>query len=132
MNLQNLLMSHAAKRGTHKSRGLLEKERNEDSFKFIVLLEIFLEPARNLSLLMLGEDTPAIVDTHRNDLFGLREVEVQGQAVPVLFHLFAFLPFDIRDELRFHVNDEENLTVILRFGLPHRVERLLFFLLAQQ
>ena len=80
-------MTHAAKRGTDKFRGWLETERNEDPLYLWVLREVVLEPADDLHLLRHLEGLPAIVHGNTNELFGLREVEVQPQVEPFLLDL---------------------------------------------
>jgi hypothetical protein len=104
VDLLHILITHAAKRGTDKFRGLLETERNEDPFYLWVLRDVVLESADDLHLLRLLEGLPAIVHGNTNELLGLREVEVQPQVEPFLLNLFiALLPVFIRDELRCNV-----------------------------
>ena len=123
-------MTHASKRGTDKSRGCLDTERNEDPFKLRVLREVVLEPADDLHLLRLPEDLPAIVDGNSYDLLGLREVEVQAQVVPFLLRLFiTLLPVCIGDELRFNFRDQVNLMLLAEAGLLRRVNHNLLLLL---
>ena len=105
MDLVNLLMGYAAKRGTYKLRGFLEKERHIDIFQLFVSLEIPCEPAHNTSLLRLGEAPHTIVNTNENNFALLREVEVQAQIVPCLDNCLALLPAIILDKRRCHVCD---------------------------
>ena len=122
-------MTHAAKRGTDKSRGLLETERNEEPLYLWVLREVVLEPADDDHLLGLLEDLPAIVHGNTDDLLGLREVEVQAQVVPFLLRLLvALLPVWTGDELRFNVRDQIDLMVLAEDGLLPRVEHRLILL----
>ena len=83
MDLLDLIMSHAAKRGTDKSRGLFEIERKEDLVQVRVLREVVLEPARDLHLLMLGEGLKAIVHRNDKDLACLREVVRGEKSYPI-------------------------------------------------
>ena len=87
VDLLHILMTHAAKRGTDKFRGLLETERNQDPLYLWVLREVVLEPADDLHLLRLLEGLSAIVHGYTNELLGLREVEVQPQVRPFLLRL---------------------------------------------
>ena len=132
VDLLHILMCHAAKRGTNEIRGWLEIERKEDLVQLRVLREVVLEPARDLRLLRLGEGLKAIVDRNDKDLASLREVEVGAPVEPGRLHLGARLAVHIRNELRFNIDDDVDLTVPLIVVRPRRVVHELFILLHQE
>ena len=132
MDLRNLLMGHAAKRGTDKIRGFLEIERQVDLIQLLVSREIALEPAHDVRLLRLGEAGPAVVDYDRNYLALSRQEEVEHQIVQFPDKWFALLPASSLGKLRFLIHDQTYVTVCVRLVLPIRMANFQLLLLPQK
>ena len=114
MDLLNLLMGHAAERGTNEIRGWLEIERHIDPFELFVSGEIMLEPAHDVCLLRLGELGPAIVNSDRYNFALFKEEEFDNQIVPCLDELMLpLLPCSRLDKVRFLVSYQANVAVLV-------------------
>ena len=131
MDLRNLLMGHAAKRGTDKIRGFLEIERQVDLIQLLVSREIALEPAHDVRLLRLGEAGPAVVDYDRNYLALSRQEEVEHQIVPFPDKWFALLPASTLGKQRLLIHYQTYVTVFVLLVLPIRVANFQLLLLPQ-
>ena len=114
MDLLNLLMGHAAERGTNEIRGWLEIERHIDPVELMVSGEIMLEPAHDVCLLRLGELGPAIVNSDRYNFALFKEEEFDNQIVPCLDELMLpLLPCSRLDKVRFLVSYQANVAVLV-------------------
>ena len=114
MDLLNLLMGHAAKRGTHELTSLLEAEGDVDVVQLLVLGEVVHEPAHDVGLLGLGEAPEAVVHADLDDFALLRQEEGHSQVEPGLDLLVALLPVVVLDEPGFPPYDHDDVAALHR------------------